>query len=254
MELNKIYLGDCYELIKEIPDKSIDLIITDPPYEMETGGTGKTELALRFRDRYRDLENNKLDIGMVLSFLKELERVCKKIYMYIWCNKILLFKLINYYACRQDINLDLITWGKTNPMPLSNNYFLNDTEYCLCIHEKGIGWNATCGANVKHKCYMTEVNKVDKEDFGHPTIKPIQIIKNFIINSSKENDVILDPFLGSGTTCVAAKELGRQYIGIEINEKYYNIAKDRLNGINQKGQTSLFDTDFEQMDLFKGEN
>lgn len=63
--------------------------------------------------------------------------------------------------------------------------------------------------------------------------------------------VILDTFLGSGTTCAAAKELGRQYIGFEINEKYYKIAVDRLNGINQKGEMDLFS--FEQLDLFKGE-
>ena len=147
--------------------------------------------------------------------------------------------------------MDLITWGKTNPMPLCNNHFLNDTEYCLCIHEKGIGWNVNAGFEVKKKCYMQEVNKYDKELYEHPTIKPINIIKNFILNSSNENDIILDTFLGSGTTCVAAKELKRRYIGFEINPSYYKIACDRLNGINIKGQTSLLDTDFEQLDLFK---
>lgn len=145
-----------------------------------------------------------------------------------------MFKLIVYYSQREDINLDIITWGKNNPMPLSNNHFLNDTEYCLCIHEKGIGWNVNAGAMVKKKCYMTSVNKEDKDKYDHPTIKPMEIIKNFILNSSGKGDIILDPFLGSGTTCVAAKELGRQYIGIEINPKYYDIAKDRLNGITQK--------------------
>lgn len=163
------------------------------------------------------------------------------IYIYIWGNKNLIFKLINHYYQREDINLDLITWGKTNPMPLCNNHFLNDTEYCLCIHQKGISWNPKAGARVKRKCYMTSVNKEDKDKFNHPTIKPIEIIENFIFNSSKEGDIVFDPFLGSGTTALAAKHLNRKYIGFEINEKYYNIAKDRLQGINQKGEMNLFD-------------
>jgi DNA modification methylase len=211
---------------------------------METGGKGTSELAVRFRNRYSNLQENKLDVGMNLPFLKELERVCKYIYIYIWCNKNLLFQLINYYSQREDVLLDLITWGKTNPMPLCNNHFLNDTEYCLCIHEKGVMWNTNAGAKVKRKCYMTSVNKEDKDNFGHPTIKPIEIIQNFILNSSKEDDIVFDPFMGSGTTCVAAKRLNRKYIGFEIEEKWFNVAKDRLQGINQKGEMNLFDVDY----------
>lgn len=84
IEPNNIYCGDCYELIKLVPDKSIDLIITDPPYLMESGGNGKKEMALRFHKRYTELKELKLDVGMDLSFLKELERVCKYIYIYIY--------------------------------------------------------------------------------------------------------------------------------------------------------------------------
>lgn len=70
-----------------------------------------------------------------------------------------------------------------------------------------------------------------------------------IKNSSDLGGVVFDSFVGSGTTCVAAKELGRQYLGFEINEKYYKIAKDRLNGIDKNGQMDLFNTNFEQLDL-----
>lgn len=82
MEENKIYLGDAYELIKSIPSKSVDLIITDPPYLMSSGGIGKKELSIRFGKRYQELQDNGLDKGMSLDFLKELERVCKYIYIY----------------------------------------------------------------------------------------------------------------------------------------------------------------------------
>jgi DNA modification methylase len=156
----------------------------------------------------------------------------------------LLFKLITYYSQRDDILLDLITWGKTNPMPLSNNHFLNDTEYCLCIHEKGVGWNVKAGANVKRKCYMTPVNKEDRENYDFPCCKPTSIIENFIINSSKEGDVIFDPFVGSASSMISAKRLKRKYLGFEIDEKTFEMANRRLQGENAKGELNLFDVEY----------
>lgn len=88
--------------------------------------------------------------------------------------------------------------------------------------------------------YSLPINVLDKKSYKHPTIKPLSIIKNLIENSSVEGQIVFDPFMGSGTTCVAAKELGRKYIGFEINEKYFNIAKDRLNGFDQNGNMDLF--------------
>lgn len=83
MEINKIYNGDAYELIKQVPDNFVDLVIIDPPYDMTTGGTGgEKPLALRFKNRYAELKQKKLDVGMNLSFLQELERICKHIYIY----------------------------------------------------------------------------------------------------------------------------------------------------------------------------
>lgn len=80
----------------------------------------------------------------------------------------------------------------------------------------------------------------DKKHFLHPTIKPLKIIKNIVGNSSKEGDIVLDPFIGSGTTAVACKELGRHYIGFEINPKWVKIAKDRLNKKDADGQIKFF--------------
>ena len=77
----------------------------------------------------------------------------------------------------------------------------------------------------------------------HPTIKPLELVKRHILHSTQPNDIVLDCFCGSGTTCVAAKETGRRFIGMEIDPEYHKIAVDRLNGINVNGQTSIF-TDF----------
>ncbi len=75
------------------------------------------------------------------------------------------------------------------------------------------------------------MNQKDKKLYGHPTIKPLEIVQNLILNSSKENDIVLDPFLGSGTTAIACVKTNRRYIGFEVNESYFNISCDRLDHV-----------------------
>lgn len=119
-----------------------------------------------------------------------------------------------------------------------NNTYANDTEYCIFARETGVKLYGSY--ETKRKYYVTGLNVNDKGHFDHPTIKPLNIISNLIINSSLENDIVLDSFMGSGTTCVAAKDIGRHYIGFEIEKKWFDIAKDRLNQTDASGQISLF--------------
>ena len=119
-----------------------------------------------------------------------------------------------------------------------------DVEYCFCIREKGTGLND--GYELKSKWYLSQTNTEDKDKYEHPTIKPLELVKRHILHSTQPNDIVLDCFCGSGTTCVACKETGRRFIGIEIDKKYHKIAVDRLNGINANGQTSIF-TDFNNL-------
>lgn len=259
IEENNIYCGDSYKLIKDIPDKSIDLIITDPPYQIDGLHTGTGIL----KDRSKNLShyiNQMLDTdlgkGIDLSILDDFVRIMKKINIYIWCNKEQIYDYLTYFVKEKGCNWEIIIWSKSNVPPFTNGHFLKDKEYCLYFWEQGIKIKGNY--DTLKTVYIGKVNHIDKEDYTHPTIKPIEIIKNLIENSSERGGVIFDAFLGSGTTCVASKMLDRKYIGFEINEKYYEIAKDRLNGINQKGEMSLFDTDFdkvqkeyEQMNLFE---
>lgn len=248
MELNKIYLGDAYELIKQVPDKSVDLIITDPPYAIE-GIHSSGILKSRKRGHFADeIKNNELDKGINLSILNEYIRIMKKINIYIWCNKSQIYDYITYFVKERNCSWEMLIWGKADPMAFCGTHYLVDKEYCLYFWETGaeIDIPFERGKTV----FFSKKNITDKKDYGHPTIKPLEIIKVLIENSSKRGGIIFDSFVGSGTTCVAAKELGRQYIGFEINEKYYQIATDRLNGIKANGQTDLFATDFEQLDLF----
>lgn len=119
-----------------------------------------------------------------------------------------------------------MTWHKTNPIPNHNGTYLSDTEYLVFAREKGVKLYGNY--HTKKKYYVTPANVEDKKKWHHPTIKPLDIIKNLIINSSQQGDTVLDCFMGSGTTGVACKELDRNFIGIEIDENYFNIAKERI--------------------------
>ena len=261
--INTIQLGDSYKLIKDIPDKSIDLVYIDIPYDFEGNGGGGS-FGSKKRDYHKEYEKVSINTeasgltkrkakhndemksiayGIDYTILDELCRVMKYIYIYIWCSKKQIPKLLDYFL-EKGCFWELFVWHKKNPIPTCNNKYLSDTEYCLIFRENGTNIYGTY--ETKAKYYTSNINKEDKEEYIHPTIKPLKVVKNHIINSTKENDIVLDCFCGSGTTCVAAKELGRRYIGMEIDPTYYKIACDRLNGIDAKGQTSIF-TDFDNL-------
>lgn len=242
MELNNIYLGNAYELIKQVPDKSIDLIITDPPYEIE--GIHQSGLLKNRENGYHmELLNNNLGKGIDLSILDEFVRVMKKINIYIWCNKEQIYDYLTYFVKERKCKWEMLIWAKDNPPPFLNGHYLKDKEYCLYFWEKGVKVSPTweTGKTVM----ISKTNVKDKNDYGHPTIKPIEFIENLIKNSTGGGAIILDPFLGSGTTCLAAKHLNRNYLGFEINPDYYEIAVKRLNGENAKGELNLFDISYD---------
>lgn len=245
MKTNSIILGDAYELIKDIPDSSIDLIVTDPPYLIKdtvAGGhndfsPGGSKSIQGMNDELANAEN--LTEGITDSMLDEFMRVMKKPNIYIWCNGAQIPQYIDYFVRKHGCKFDIIIWNKTNAMPLFNNKYLTDKEYCLYFRKGGL-----CQPKNYERAktvYSLPINSYDKSNFGHPTIKPLDIIEATIENSSLEGGVVLDPFCGSGTTALACKHLGRKYICFEIDEHFYEIAKDRLNGFNQKGEMNLLD-------------
>ena len=220
----RLIKGDCLKHLKAIPDNSIDLIIIDPPYQIQVNGGGV--FGKNNKKYLRELERENLINGFDYNVLQELVRVMKRINIYIWCSKDQLRRYIDFF---EDLGCytDLLTWHKTNPIPACNNTYLSDTEYLLFFRDKGVkvyGSYAT-----KRKYYVTPTNKADKAKYGHPTIKPLDIIQNLVVNSSKEGDIVLDCFMGSGTTGVACVNTNRQFIGIELDNKYYEIAKQRID-------------------------
>lgn len=228
--------GDCLEIMKDIPDKSIDLVVIDPPYKIDAGGSGG---AFGKEKRLYHAEVKTLSDGITNLVLDELVRIMKKINIYIWCNKNQLRQYINYFE-ELGATTDLLTWHKTNPVPTCNNKYLSDTEYILYFRKDGVPMYGTY--ETKKKYYVTPTNKEDKKIYKHPTIKPLDIIKNLIINSSQENDIVLDCFMGSGTTGVACINTNRNFIGIELDENYFNIAKNRIEEtIKETNQMSIFE-------------
>lgn len=238
--INTIQLGDCYELIKQIPDKSIDCIYTDPPYKIEGLHTGTGILKDRSKNlnhyvnQMRDLQ---IDKGIDCSILEQFVRIMKKINIYIWCNKEQIIDYLDYFVKKYKCNYEFIIWHKQNVAPFTNGHYLKDKEYCLYFWKdvvvKGKYENMST-------VYHTTINTKDKNLYKHPTIKPINFVKMHLQNSTQPNDIVLDCFCGSGTTCVACKELERRYIGMEIDETFHKIAINRLNGIDAHGQINLF--------------
>lgn len=172
-------------------------------------------------------ELRSMDNGFDIKVLDELCRVLKKINIYFFCSQKQILPLLEYFVQQKKCNYNLLTWHKSNPIPACGNKYITDTEYILFFREKGV--KIYGNVDTKHTYYITPLNQKDKRLYKHPTVKPLNIVRNLIINSSQENDVVFDPFMGSGTTGVACKQLNRNFIGIEINEQYFNIAKERID-------------------------
>lgn len=225
LEVNRIYNEDCLSGMKRIPDKSIDLIVTDPPYVIETSGAGIYKQA----DKQYVKELNGIKDGFDPRVLDEICRVMKKINVYFFCSQKQIIPLLDYFVKGKKCNWNLLTWHRQNPVPACGNKYLTDTDFCLFFREKGVRIYGEY--STKFTYYVTPINQKDKKLYGHPTIKPLPIIQNLITNSSQEGDVVLDPFLGSGTTAVAAASLGRRYIGFELDEGYCEVAQKRIDEV-----------------------
>lgn len=237
-ERNKIYNVDSYKAIKEIPDKSIDLIYTDIPYLFESGGSGTSKVAKRIQNKKKELQQADIYNGIDYDLLNEFVRIQPKIYIYIWCSKLQILDIMNFFVKKHNCRFEILTWNKTNPTPQCNGAWLPDIEYCIAFKENGTP-KYNDGYENKSKWYISGINKKDKDLYNHPTIKPLELVERHLKHSCKKGMVVFDPFLGSGTTAVACKELGIDYLGFEINKDYYNIACDRLNGITQKDKKEM---------------
>jgi len=212
--INQIICGDCLEIMKNIPDKSIDLVLTDPPYF----------LPAKHYETRKTFSRSFSDLVLVESFFSlvfnEIDRILKPDGMfYIFCDG-QSYPLFYYYGYFITKTTRPLIWDKKVSF---NGYYWRHQHELILFGVRPEKHKIPTG-----KGDIIRFSAVPIEERKHPAEKPIELIKE-LLSISKENDLILDPFLGSGTTAVACKELGRRFIGIEISEKYCEIARKRLS-------------------------
>ena len=150
---------------------------------------------------------------------------------FVFCSRLQLTKLLDRAKDKDRFNL--ITWCKPNPVPTCHNKYLPDVEYIVHGFSKG----RLFGEMGDKSCFSLQ--SVGKKETGHPNEKPVSLINKLIKLGSQAKEIILDPFMGSGSTGVACAQLDRKFIGIEIEEKYFEIACGRIDEAQRQG--SLFD-------------
>ena len=232
MDLNKIYNEDCLEGMKDIPDSSIDLIVTDPPYLINYKSKGRKGKEHRFNNVILNDDNEYL----IKGYIKECYRILKDdTAMYMFCSaaKVDFFKteLEKYFAMK-----NMIIWEK-------DHFTLGDLEHTfgrkyeiVFLVNKGIK-----KFNGKRLGDVWKFKRVLGDKQVHQNQKPIELIEQCIEKHSDENDIIFDGFMGSGTTAVAAMNTNRRYIGFELDEYYYNVAMKRLNNHDPHKQMDLLE-------------
>jgi len=242
MELTLIQ-GDCLKVLPKLPDESVDLIIADPPYAISQKGKKISRKSLSSKSWKRDMDI-RLDFGewdnfetedeffkFTESWFKECVRVLKQkgwIYIFFDKQKTGYFDLI--LAPKYKIkSRTIFTWLKTNPCPSFRKVnWLSASEF-IWVGSKGSCKLKNFLNQTEMFNYMITPNKSIYGKTEHPTEKPEDLIKKFVLVSSYKGGLVLDPFLGSGTTMKACLELNRNCIGIELNPEYIKLTKKRLN-------------------------
>ena len=226
-----VWRGDSRDLLGRLPDASVDLICTDPPYNLGTYSTGNIEMA------WRKAFNNDVAAWDQLPFdpaawLAEFRRVLKP------TGTVFAFTSYNLLGRWHEIfdpafdTFQFVVWHKTNPPPkLRRAGFLNSCELIVACWDSGHTWNFTRQRDM-HNFIESPIcaGRERLKNPVHPTQKPLRVLRQLIEWGSRPGDLVLDPFMGVGSTGVAALELGRRFVGIELDGDYVDAARRRLDG------------------------
>jgi len=227
-------LGDSKKLIKDVPDVSIDLILTDPPYNLSGYSTGNMEFSWRktINNDLAEWDETEFRPG---EWVSEFKRVLKPTgNIFAFCTYNLMGKWHEAFDPKFD-TFQFMVWHKTNPVPkIRRAGFLNSCELIVCMWNKGHTWNFTKQKDMHNFiqspiCMGNERLKNPK----HPTQKPVKVLEHIIRVATNQGDIVFDPFMGVGSTGVAAITLRRQFIGFELEKQYYDAAIKRLDATIQ---------------------
>lgn len=236
-----IYHNDCFDIFPQIENKSVDLILTDPPYNIiNQKGHSKPNFGTMRENSWATAKWDEYDntdfYSMLDNFLSEAGRVIK--------DKGSLIVFTGYQSINPIIELAekhnfyfkcVGVWHKTNPMPANMNlHFIHSIEfYIYFVYGSRTGTFNNNGKAI-HNYFECSVTPLSERKYGkHQTQKPEKLISWLTELLSNPGDIVLDPFMGAGTTCVCAKKLGRGYIGIEKEKEFYDISEKRLDEINE---------------------
>lgn len=234
MRLNYIDNTDCLEGIAEIPDKSIDAIITDPPYFLSMGHAGSKETAFNANSNMVNSNRTFGDLAIAKPFYRQLFREYRRVlkpegsfYFFTdWRGYAFYFPLM---ADELPVR-NLIVWDKISGpgsyYTYTHEFIIYGTSAAKLMHAGGTNvW--------RMKAFSSGASATNGQKV-HPTQKPVQLIQKMIEDSTEQGSVVLDTFMGSGITAVACLRTGRNFIGFELNEKYHSIAQQRI--ANEKEQ------------------
>ena len=236
MTVVKLYNDDCVQALKEIEDNSVDLILTDPPYNLGAFMKNRDTNLHKMRENFfgaAGWDNMEYEVWLssMDNFFNESSRIMKNGASMVMFMSLIKIETIIQLAEKYGFYYKTTgIWHKTNPMPRNMNlHFVNSTEAWLYFTYKTRTGTFNNDGKLFHDFIETSlVTKNEKNHGKHPTQKPIQLISHFVELLSNKGDTIVDPFMGSGTTGVVAKSLGRNFIGIELNQDYFNIASKRI--------------------------
>jgi len=249
LDLNKIHQGDCIELLKKVPDNSVDLIFADPPYNLQLNGElyrpNQTKVDA-VSDAWDKFESKEDYDKFTTLWMKECHRILKPSGSF-WVIGTY-HNIFRVGAILQNIGfwmLNDIIWIKTNPMPNFKGTRFNNAHETLIWATKSKSSNYTfhyhsmkvMNDDLQMRsdwlipiCQGDERIKVNGQK-AHSTQKPAELLMRIILSTSNPDDIVLDPFSGSGTTAAVAKRLGRKYIAFDREEFYIQVANDRLSKI-----------------------
>ena len=222
----QIFCGDCLEIMKDIPDGSINLIVTDPPYPVTSRGSAGNSGGMLQKDinkKGKVFAHNSIDCS---EYAPEFYRLLKDgSHCYVMTNHVNLINMLNTFTANGFHFIKSLIWDKGNK--IMGQYYMSQFEYILFFRKgKGVKIN-NCGTSD----IISIPNKKQKDEDGknlHDTEKPVGLMDVLIRNSSNEGDLVLDPFMGIGSTGIACINASRKFIGIELDPTYFETAKKRL--------------------------
>lgn len=227
-------LGDSTNLIRELDDQSIDLILTDPPYNLSNYSTGNIELPWRktINNDLADWDKNSFEPAEWVGEFKRILKPNGNIFAFTSYN--LLGKWHQAFDPEYG-TFQYMVWHKTNPVPkVYKAGFLNSCELIVCAWNKGHTWNFTMQKEM-HNFIQSPIcmGKERLRNPFHPTQKPVKVLEHIIRIATNQGDIVFDPFMGVGSTGVAVINLRRQFIGFELEKQYYDAAIKRLDATIQ---------------------